>query len=39
LLSDFITADAESAALVERYLGPTVNAVLVKDRQASGRSA
>jgi chromosome segregation protein len=35
LLSDFITADTDSAALVERYLGPTVNAVLVRDRQAA----
>ncbi|HUQ99023.1 MAG TPA: chromosome segregation protein SMC [Gemmatimonadaceae bacterium] len=31
-LSDFISADAPSAALVERFLGPTVNAVLVRDR-------
>lgn len=31
-LSDFISADASSAALVERFLGPTVNAVLVRDR-------
>ncbi len=31
-LSDFITADAASAALVERFLGATVNAVLVRDR-------
>jgi len=31
-LSDFITADGTSAALVERYLGATVNAVLVRDR-------
>jgi chromosome segregation protein len=31
-LSDFITADAASAALVERFLGVTVNAVLVRDR-------
>ena len=34
-LSDFISADAESAALVERYLGPTVHAVLVRDRHAA----
>ena len=31
-LSDFINADAASAGLVERFLGPTVNAVLVRDR-------
>ena len=31
-LSDFINADSSSAALVERFLGPTVNAVLVRDR-------
>jgi chromosome segregation protein len=31
-LSDFISADANSAALVERFLGATVNAVLVRDR-------
>jgi chromosome segregation protein len=31
-LSDFMTADGHSAALVERFLGPTVNAVLVRDR-------
>jgi len=31
-LSDFITADVASAALVERFLGATVNAVLVRDR-------
>jgi chromosome segregation protein len=31
-LSDFIGADVTSAALVERFLGPTVNAVLIRDR-------
>src|SRR5205814_6519181 len=31
-LSDFISTDANSAALVERFLGPAVNAVLVRDR-------
>jgi chromosome segregation protein len=31
-LSDFISADPASALLVERYLGPTVHAVLVRDR-------
>ena len=34
-LSDFISADAASAGLVERFLGPTVNAVLVRDRAAA----
>ena len=34
-LSDFITADAAAASLVERYLGPTIHAVLVKDRAAA----
>jgi chromosome segregation protein len=31
-LSDFISTDSNAAALVERFLGPTVNAVLVRDR-------
>ena len=31
-LSDFISTDANAATLVERFLGPTVNAVLVRDR-------
>src|SRR5256714_3190907 len=31
-LSDFISTDTSAAALVERFLGPTVNAVLVRDR-------
>ena len=34
-LSDFITTDAVSASLVERFLGPTVNAVLVRDRSVA----
>jgi chromosome segregation protein len=34
-LSDFINADANSAALVERFLGATVNAVLVRDRSVA----
>lgn len=34
-LSDFITADAVSAGLVEKFLGATVNAVLVRDRAAA----
>ncbi len=31
-LSDFITAGAQSATLIERFLGNTVHAVLVRDR-------
>lgn len=31
-LSDYISADAAPAALIERYLGATVHAVLVRDR-------
>jgi chromosome segregation protein len=34
-LSDFITTESEAAALVERFLGATVHAVLVRDRQAA----
>ena len=34
-LSDFLSADANSAALVESFLGATVNAVLVRDRSAA----
>ena len=34
-LSDFISADANSASLVERFLGATVNAVLVRDRSVA----
>ncbi|MBX7120368.1 MAG: AAA family ATPase, partial [Gemmatimonadaceae bacterium] len=34
-LSDFIGADAEVAAQVERFLGPTVHAVVVRDRSAA----
>ncbi|HMJ19143.1 MAG TPA: chromosome segregation protein SMC [Gemmatimonadaceae bacterium] len=34
-LSDFITTDAASASLVERFLGATVNAVLVRDRSVA----
>jgi chromosome segregation protein len=33
-LSDFISADQTSALLVERFLGATVHAVLVRDRAA-----
>ena len=34
-LSDFISADANSASLVERFLGATVNAVLIRDRSVA----
>ncbi len=34
-LSDFLTADGEAAALVERFLGATVHAVVVRDRAAA----
>ena len=34
-LSDFLTADGDSAALVERFLGATVHAVVVRDRAAA----
>ncbi|HSU96122.1 MAG TPA: AAA family ATPase, partial [Gemmatimonadaceae bacterium] len=34
-LSDYISADSAPAALVERYLGATVHAVLVRDRAAA----
>ena len=34
-LSDFISTGAEEAALVERYLGASVHAVLVRDREAA----
>jgi chromosome segregation protein len=34
-LSDFISADQASALLVERFLGATVHAVLVRDRDAA----
>src|SRR6185437_16166746 len=34
-LSDFISTDANAASLVERFLGPTVNAVLVRDRNVA----
>ncbi len=34
-LSDFISADQASALLVERFLGATVHAVLVRDRAAA----
>ncbi len=34
-LSDFISTDAGSASLVERFLGATVNAVLVRDRSVA----
>jgi len=31
-LSDFISTDADSASMIERFLGPIVHAVLVRDR-------
>ena len=34
-LSDFISTSSQAASLVERYLGPTVNAVLVRDRNVA----
>ena len=34
-LSDFVNASATSALLVERYLGATVHAVVVRDRETS----
>jgi chromosome segregation protein len=34
-LSDFISADQTSALLVERFLGATVHAVLVRDREVA----
>ncbi|HJR66512.1 MAG TPA: chromosome segregation protein SMC [Gemmatimonadaceae bacterium] len=34
-LSDFITAEATGAILVERFLGPSVHAVLVRDAEAA----
>ena len=34
-LSDFISTDANAASLVERFLGATVNAVLVRDRSVA----
>ncbi|HVB30417.1 MAG TPA: chromosome segregation protein SMC [Gemmatimonadaceae bacterium] len=34
-LSDFLSADQASAMLIERFLGATVHAVLVRDRQAA----
>ncbi|HJQ19001.1 MAG TPA: AAA family ATPase, partial [Gemmatimonadaceae bacterium] len=34
-LSDYIMTDQESATLIERYLGPTVHAVFVKDARVA----
>jgi chromosome segregation protein len=34
-LSDFISTESEAASLVERFLGATVHAVLVRDRAAA----
>ena len=38
-LSDFLSADSDAAILVERYLGATVHAVVVRDRQAASAVA
>ena len=34
-ISDFVSAEADSAALVERFLGASVHAVVVRDRAAA----
>ena len=34
-LSDYLTTDTSAASLIERFLGPTVNAILVRDRAAA----
>ncbi len=34
-LTDFVSADGESARLVERYLGATMHAIVVRDRAAA----
>ncbi|HYW49757.1 MAG TPA: AAA family ATPase, partial [Gemmatimonadaceae bacterium] len=38
-LSDFLSADSDAAMLVERYLGATVHAVVVRDRAAASAVA
>ncbi len=38
-LSDFLSADSDAAILVERYLGATVHAVVVRDRAAASAVA
>ena len=38
-LSDFLSADSDAAILVERYLGATVHAVVVRDRDAANQVA
>ena len=38
-LSDFLSADTDAAVLVERYLGATVHAVVVRDRSAANAVA
>lgn len=35
LLSDFIQADSAAAGMVERFLGPSLNAVIVRDMDAA----
>ena len=34
-LTDFVTADGEAAKLVERYLGATMHAIVVRDGEAA----
>jgi chromosome segregation protein len=34
-LTDFVSADGEAAKLVERYLGATMHAIVVRDREAA----
>jgi len=38
-LSDFLSADSDAAILVERYLGATVHAVVIRDREAANAVA
>ncbi len=38
-LSDFLSADSDAAILVERYLGATVHAVVVRNREAASAVA
>ncbi|MCC7055209.1 MAG: chromosome segregation protein SMC [Gemmatimonadaceae bacterium] len=38
-LSDFLSAESDAAILVERYLGATVHAVVVRDREAAAAVA
>jgi chromosome segregation protein len=34
-LSDFISTESEAASLIEKFLGPSLHAVLVRDREAA----